>query len=435
MKNVEGSSPEIATVSVSGISQHQKWFIWGVAALFYLYETFLRVSPSVMANDLMRDFGVNSTALGVLSSCYYYAYVILQIPCGIIVDKLGIRIIVTCSALLCVIGTLLFASSESILLAQLGRFLIGAGSACAFISCLKVTVEWFNPMQFALVAGLTNMMGTLGGVCAGQPLAVFVNQLGWRDASFKLALIGVGVALIAWFFLKNHPNHAHTANQRSHSLKEGCAYLVRNKQVWLAGFVGGLMYLPISAFAELWGVPFLMHAYGVNNEIASSASVMIFIGTAVGSPFAAFLVNRFRSIMFVMRYSALASGLIFIMIAYTAIFPLYIAYIMMFLAGFFIGGQVLCFTIAQNNSSADISGATIGFTNALVMMSGVLFQPFLGSILDFFWDGSLSEAGVHLYSAHAYQMSILTIPVSLLVSFVVLAFIKETYQTKEKAIL
>ncbi|MDP5012294.1 MAG: MFS transporter, partial [Alphaproteobacteria bacterium] len=150
-----------------------------------------------MTHDLMRDFEVNSASLGVLSSFYYYAYVILQVPCGMIVDKIGIRRIVTFSTLLCVAGTLLFAGSENLSLAKLGRFMVGAGSACAFISCLKVTVEWFSPMRFALVAGLSNMMGTFGGICAGRPLALFVNQLGWREASFWLGIIGLGVAVVA----------------------------------------------------------------------------------------------------------------------------------------------------------------------------------------------------------------------------------------------
>ncbi|MDP4725287.1 MAG: MFS transporter [Alphaproteobacteria bacterium] len=408
------------------ISKYQKWFIWGITSLFYLYETFLRVSPSVMTHDLMRDFEVNSASLGVLSSFYYYAYVILQVPCGMIVDKIGIRRIVTFSTLLCVAGTLLFAGSENLSLAKLGRFMVGAGSACAFISCLKVTVEWFSPMRFALVAGLSNMMGTFGGICAGRPLALFVNQLGWREASFWLGIIGLGVAVVAWCWLKDHPENQ--ANKEQHAEKpflEGFLSLVKNKQIWLGGMIGGFMYLPISVFAELWGVPFLMHTYNVSNADASTASVMIFIGMALGGTFSAYLLNYLKSIIRVMRFSTITSGIIFIGIAYTAFFPFWFAFILMFLAGFFIGGQVLCFTLARNNSAADISGTAVGFTNGIVMMGGIIFQPLLGHILDVFWDGAVTGSGVRLYSTHAYQMSILTIPICLLLCVVVLRFIKE----------
>lgn len=379
-----------------------------------------------MTHDLMRDFEVNSASLGVLSSFYYYAYVILQVPCGMIVDKIGIRRIVTFSTLLCVAGTLLFAESQSINLAKLGRFMIGAGSACAFISCLKVTVEWFNPMRFALVASLTNMMGTFGGICAGRPLALFVNQLGWREASFWLAIIGLGVALISWCWLKDHPeNQANKKQQTEKPFLQGLSYLVKNRQIWLGGIIGGFMYLPISVFAELWGVPFLMHTYKVSNADASTASVMIFIGMAVGGTFSAYLLTQFKSIVRVMRFSAATCGFVFIGIAYTAFFPFWFSFVLMFFAGFFIGGQVLCFTLARNNSAADISGTAVGFTNAIVMTGGIIFQPLLGHILDIFWDGSVTSYGVRLYSTHAYQMSILTIPVCLLICVVVLRFVKE----------
>ncbi|WP_032113075.1 MFS transporter [Candidatus Paracaedibacter symbiosus] len=133
--------------SEATIPSLKSWMIWICASLFYFYEMILRASPSVMTDDLMRDFGVDSTALGVLSSFYYYAYVILQVPCGIIVDRFGTRRVVTFSTLLCVIGSLCFAYSDSLPLAQLGRFLIGAGSACAFISCLKISADWFLPAQ------------------------------------------------------------------------------------------------------------------------------------------------------------------------------------------------------------------------------------------------------------------------------------------------
>ena len=142
-------SGHVATQNAVKLPTIRSWMVWGAAAVYYFYEMVLRVSPSVMTGELMSEFMVTSTALGVLASCYYYAYLMLQIPGGLIVDRLGPRIVVAASALLCAVGAYLFAYAESILLAQIGRFLIGAGSACAFISCLKIASNWFLPAQFA----------------------------------------------------------------------------------------------------------------------------------------------------------------------------------------------------------------------------------------------------------------------------------------------
>ncbi len=439
LKNVSTTSRELGKVS-AGNCAHQEysrttkaWFVWGIAGLFYLYEMILRVSPSVMTHELMRDFQVSSTSLGVLASFYYYAYVALQIPCGLFVDKLGPRKIVAFSSFLCVVGTILFAESGDLLTAQVGRFLIGAGSACAFISCLKVTAEWFKPSQFALIAGLTNMMGTLGATFGGRPLAMVVNAYGWRQAVFATALAGVPITLFAWLWIRDTssnktPSSQNINQQASLSLSQSLKIICLNKQIWLAGIIGGFMYLPISAFTELWAVPFLMSSYGINNELASTASVMLAIGMAVGSPLAAWGAEKLQSYIKVMKLSALVTGIIFIAIAYAEIFNLTTMFILLFSAGLTIGGQVLCFTCAKHNSEQKISGTTMAFTNALVMMSGIIFQPMLGWILDLFWDGQVSVTGIRIYSHSCYQMSILAVPACLILSWFLLKFVHETYR-------
>ena len=170
------------------------WLIWAAAAIFYLYEFVLRVAPGVIVNDLMSAFSVTAPSLGILTSFYYYAYTPMQVPCGVIVDKFGPRLVVTFSTILCIIGTMLFATTEKIFIAGIGRFLIGMGSACAFISCLKVSSYWFPKRKMAKLAGLTNMMGILGGTFAAYPFAILSNNYGWRKALIICAILGIFVA-------------------------------------------------------------------------------------------------------------------------------------------------------------------------------------------------------------------------------------------------
>lgn len=421
LKN-QAVSPDISYEKASS----QSWVIWAVAALFYLYEMVLRVSPSVMVNQLMTDFSVTSTALGVLSSFYYYAYVPLQIPCGFIVDKFGTRMVITFSCLLCVIGTIIFSQSHNLVFAQLGRFLIGAGSACAFISCLKITADWFSPAKFALIASLTNMMGTLGGTLASSPLAILVNNTGWRKANIIMAFVGIGVMVLAWLTIRDNTDEIKRNQQRK--VLNDLKILLWNKQIILSGIIGGLMYLPISAFSELWSVPFLMATYGISNEAAANANIMVFIGMALGGPVAVSLADRIKSYTKVMTLSTMATGALFVIIASAQFFPFYSMFFFLFLAGFCIGGQVLCFTCSLNNSEHDLSGSVVALTNALVMASGIVFQPLLGFILDFFWDGSVTAEGIRYYTQDCYQYSILALPLSLFASWYLLKFVRETYK-------
>jgi sugar phosphate permease len=406
----------------------QAWIVWVCAAAFYLYECILRVSPSVMTEGLMHDFSLTSTALGVLVSCYLYAYVVLQVPCGVMVDALGARRIITTSAALCTTGAFMFATGDSLIWAQIGRFLIGAGSACAFISCLKVVAEWFSPVRFALMLGMTNMMGTLGGTFGGPPLAWMVNHMGgWRQATMILAYAGVVMTLFSWVMVRDHPRSHMPHQGHEIPLRKSLALLLKNPQVWLIAVFGSLMWLPIAAFAELWGVPYLMHTYSIDNEYASFATVMIFVGFAIGGALAAWVSEKLKSRIRTMKISSVFLTLIFSAIVFGPAIPLPLMFALLFVGGVCNGGQVLVFACVKEILPRRISGTALGFTNAVVMMSGVIFQPLLGELLDLCWDGTLAADGVRIYSETAYQTAMIALPVGFVVSFLILYFVKETH--------
>lgn len=414
------------------LNSARSWAVWVCAGAFYLYECILRVSPSVMIQELMHDFLLTSTSLGVLVSCYLYAYVVLQVPCGVMVDALGARRIITTSAALCTIGAFMFALGSTLIWAQIGRFLIGAGSACAFISCLKVVAEWFSPTKFAVMLGLTNMMGTIGGTCGGPPLAWMVNNLGgWREATLALAMTGVVVTLLSWIVVRDHPKVPFRGHKPHHTheipLWKSFLLLVTNTQVWLIALFGSLMWLPIAAFAELWGVPYLMHTYDIDKQYASFATVMIFVGFAFGGPLAAWVSEKLKSRILTMKLSSAFLFSIFLAITFGPEIPLPIMFALLFVGGVCNGGQVLVFACVKEISPRRISGTALGFTNAIVMMSGVVFQPLLGELLDWCWDGTLGLDGVRIYSEAAYQTAIIAIPIGIAVSWFLLYFVKETH--------
>lgn len=404
------------------------WGIWICAGLFYLYEMILRASTGVMVNDLMRDFAVASTSLGVLNSFYYYAYVPLQIPCGVIVDRLGTRKVITFSTLLCVLGSFIFAYSDSLFMAQLGRFLIGAGSACAFLSCLKIGSEWFLPAQFAIIAGLTNMMGTLGGMFSGPPFALLMNAYGWREATVIAAVVGLGLAIMCWFVIKERPT---TTDTSSVPLLQGLRAVASVPQNWIIGIVGGLMYVPVTAFCELWAIPFLMEKYQISNHMASIASVMVYVGIALGSPVAAKLSDAWKSRTKVIALSAFMTGFFFMATLYVDGLPFWGMLCLLFLAGFVNSGQILCFAAIKETMPNSMSGTAVGFTNALVMMSGIVFQPVLGAILHLGWNGQYTSEGTPFYDVDAYHMTMLAIPVCLAISWGLIKMVKETYRVAE----
>jgi MFS family permease len=174
------------------------WFIWLLSALFMFYKYTLEVSPSVMTSTLMSTFNISGTALGNLAACYFYAYLLLQIPAGVLLDKIGPRKVTSLAIALCALGSLIFANADSLWVAGIGRFITGAGAAFAAVNCLKLIANWFPMKQFAFMAGLMMTVAMLGAVGGQAPLAAFIDAMDWRHALEIIGIAGLVLAGIFW---------------------------------------------------------------------------------------------------------------------------------------------------------------------------------------------------------------------------------------------
>src|SRR5437016_13200927 len=94
---------------------------WLTAALFFFYAWVMRVAPSVMVEELMRDFAVGAAVLGNLSAAYFYGYAGMQIPVGLLLDRFEPRRLITVASLVCAGGCVLFAAGSSLAAVTAGR--------------------------------------------------------------------------------------------------------------------------------------------------------------------------------------------------------------------------------------------------------------------------------------------------------------------------
>jgi MFS family permease len=400
---------------------YNPWVVWGVANVFYLYEVVLRVSPGVMTGDLMSHYGITSGMLGVLVSFFYYSYVVLQVPCGLILDKLGPRNLIGSSIILSTFGSVLFAATNQIYVGQLGRCMVGAGAACAFISSLQIASTVFPVSRFAIFAGITNMMGTIGALCAGFPIARAVNALGWKETICLLASIGVIITILAFWLIPKSIKIPETDSSGS-----ALGRIVKNKQIVLSGLIGGFMYLPVSVFSELWAIPFFMEKYGINNEAASIVSSLLFVGFAIGSIPIAVIARKVNGYMKTIRTSIVGVALSFVPLIY--VHNIYVSCGVVMLIGILTAAEVLVFTCAKNNESLKNAGTAVALANGLVMLAGSIFQPIVGALLDLFWTGKMAADGLRVYEISCYQKAILTLPICLVIAYVLSFFVKETIE-------
>ena len=117
-----------------------------------------------MTTELMRDFGIKASQLGQFSAFYFYAYILMQIPTGVLVDSWGARRLLIGGSLAAAAGTLMFGLTTSYLVASIGRAIVGASTAVGWVVTLKLATHWFPKSRFAMLSGLGLMMGNLGAL-------------------------------------------------------------------------------------------------------------------------------------------------------------------------------------------------------------------------------------------------------------------------------
>lgn len=416
------------------VSFKNSWLIWGCAALFYCYQFMLRVSPNVMADDLMTAFQVDACTLGILTACYYNTYSALQIPGGSLMDYFKPRRVMTFAAIVCSVGTFLFSLADSIFLAGFGRALIGVGSAMAFVSCLKIGTLWFPSHKLSLIVGLTVLLGTLGGISAGYPLAWLVELYGWRYAMWLVAFIGFLIAVIGWAIVRDTPpdelerevlkSHGDTDIHLPQSgLMSSIIAVGRKPQSWLIALYGGLMYVPLSGFTDLWGTPYLITAYQLDKPTAATVNSVLLFGLGLGSPIFSLLCNFLKSYKRTVFISALGSLLFFSIVLYMPGMPLWALVSCLFLTGFFLSGQFLGFSMTCAINSLSSSGTAGGFQNMICMLSGVFFMPLIGRLLD----QGASSNGARAFTTVEYTFALSSISIALLFACFIIFFIEEKY--------
>ena len=394
--------------------------------MFYKYA--IEVSPSVMTGTLMRAFHINAVDLGNLTASYFYAYLLLQIPAGLLLDRFGPRKTTTLAIVLCSTGSLVFAHAPSFIIACIGRFLTGVGAAFAVVNCLKLIANWFPKNRFALMAGLMMTMAMLGAVGGQAPLSDFIEKVEWRKATEILALVGFALALLFWLVVRDRAKEDTEKHIVPTHLpfRMSLQHIFKNPQSWWLSIYSGFAFAPVMVVGGLWGVSFIQEAFSTSSHLGAQMVSLIFIGFAFGSPFFGYLSDRIGKRRSVMAWGTLAAFASISAVIYLPILPTILAGLLLFAFGFSISSFLLCFTMIREINLPMLAATAIGFMNAFDALLGALSDPLAGKILDMQWDGLLVN-GAMVFSAEVYRTAFLIIPLYLVISLLTLLKVKESY--------
>ncbi len=404
------------------MTYYKSYVLWAVASLFYLYQFVLRLSPSVMMEDLMEAFTIDATGFAALGSIALLSYSLFQIPLGAFADRFGVRKCILVFLTVCIVGTFIFATAPNLWIAQFGRFMIGMGSAAAFLSVGKIINQCFPEEKRATLFGLTMAVGTVGALNGGLPLCYLLELVGWSHCLLMLCLLGLVLLTVSYFTLslpESHERHERVSSFKSLTL------ILKNKECWTYALTAIGLYLAICVFGDLWGVAYIMKAYGIERAQAVPIISMMYVGLCVGSITITWISDRLGKARSFIIFSTIMLLILLSLVIAPLSLPFEMLYLLFFLIGFFAGAEMLCFSGACKAVSSSIAGITTGFLNGLVMIVGAGIQMGVGIVLDALWKGSTGFDGIKIYDVNDYRIALsLTLPILLLALFSSL-FIKE----------
>jgi sugar phosphate permease len=386
---------------------------WFVISLFYLYQYILRVSPGVMYEEIRQTFRINAEQFATLGALYLLSYSLLQVPLGITVDRIGVKKMCLYSIATLSFGAFIMAVTEAFWIAQLSRFIIGAGSASAFMCALKFIADHIPPGNRGFLMGVTLAFGTCGALFSGSIVRHLDAVLSWRSATFITGCIGLVIFLLIAFVVRGHDKDKNIAlNEKS--LKENLQDVLRifcTSKILIYAILAIGLYAPLSALADLWGAAFLRQKYGLSKADSAQLIMVLYIGLTLGSLILPWFCEKYRILNIAIIVCGCCLLIMFSMVIYMPAFNTPVLVLILFLIGFFCGSEMMCFTGALEQSNKYDSGQIVGVVNTLNMLGGAIIQQLIGYFLDKNWDGTFDDLGMRHYSTLQFQqaLSVLTV--------------------------
>jgi sugar phosphate permease len=408
-----------------------RWLIFWVLAFSYILVYFHRLCPAVVAVDMMRDLQASGTLLGLLSSAYFYPYALMQLPAGLLSDSWGPRRSISLFFTLAFIGSVMLGLAPSVLLALVGRTLVGLGVAMLFVPTMKILAEWFRAKEFATMTAILMVMGGIGSLTAASPLAILSTWIGWRLSFVAVGVFTLFMALLVYLFVRDRPSdlgwpspaEPTESSSSAIGLLEGMKRVLTYPAFWPVAIWFFFDLAIFFSFGGLWGGPYLMQVYRLSKAKAGHILSMLAVGMIVGSPLLSFLSDRiFRGRKPVLVLSS------FIVLCITALLAFYTdrltvptLYLLCLALGIFASAIVVIgFTTTKELFPVQIAGTSTGLVNIFPFAGGALFQPFLGYLLE--RPGKVGDT----FSLTGYKQAFLALFLCGLVAFLACLFLKET---------
>ena len=407
---------------------------WFLCALFYFYQYMLRSAPSVMVPELTGAFGLTTLGISALLGMYYYTYSPVSLVAGAVLDRYGAKYSIPVGIVIVACGCLLFGSGNQ-LYASLGRALQGAGSAFGFAGAVFVATKILPTRNLALAVGATQMFGMAGG-SAGQAMVNNLIHVCGIDWQLFWILAGAAGMILALALVVLLPQEKKAVPEAGRPAAKGSIFSIfatykvvfSNPQSYLCGLCAGLLFLPTTIGAMIWGVSYLTQGLHYDPLRAAKTASMVPLGWVIGCPLLGYFSDCLGRRKPVLIGGAMIMFMALLVVLYIdqAVIPGYDAIIALTL-GIASGAAMIPYSIIKEVNPDNVKGSTAGAMNFIVFMMTALLSPVFGYLLM-----HVSKHHGGKLAASDFETALMPIVFGVVVAMIIACFLKETGLAKEK---
>ena len=388
----------------------RSWIVFSGAVFAYLIGVTQRTSFGVLTVDATERFHANAAAVSTVAVVQIIVYAALQIPVGILVDRVGPRALIVSGAIVMAVGQAVLAVSPSIGFVIFARVLVGMGDAATFVSVIRMLPNWFGGRVLPQLSQWVGIIGQLGQIISAVPFALLLHSLGWQPGLLIASGASVLAASVAFALVRRGEPPPATSPIPTSSALQQLGAIIRRPGTQLgfwAHLVGGTVPTLMSI---MWGYPFLTAGLGYDVPTAATIFSLLVLGSVLAGPVVGMLVARFP-----LRRSNIVLGLVTVIfllfavvLAWPGVPPVALVAVLFVAIGTGGPGSLVGFDLARTFNPSHALGSASGIVNVGGFLGGFVSMLLIGVVLDVV--NTLHVVGgstAGLYSFDAFRIAFL----------------------------
>lgn len=394
------------------MNSRRAWLVVSIGTVAYLIAVMQRASLGIAAVDATERFGITAAALSTLAVAQIIVYAGLQIPVGVVLDRIGPRPLILTGAILIAAGQTLLALTPEFSLAVVARVLVGMGDAMTFISVNRLIAGWFSGRALPLLTQAMGTVGAVGQILSAVPLSALLHTAGWTPAYLSAAALSVVAAILVLIVVRNRPPDVPLTEPVAIPSPPVKALFEALKRpgTQLGFWAHFVTQSSQTMFTLLWGFPFLSVGLGYGpSGAAALLTVLVASGVVVG-PILGILSVRYpyRRSNIVLAIVTLMAVAWALLLAWPGQPPLW--FVIAFLVVIAIGGpaSLIGFDFARMFNPKRSLGSASGFVNVGGFLASFVMMLVIGFVLDIV-DRANGGSGVpaELYAFDSFRLAFL----------------------------